>query len=160
MRDIRSRRDGAILAWGRKRRVPHAALVRIITQRDRGCRHPGCGRTRYLHIHHVRAWSAGGRTDPDNLILLCSTHHRALHRGEFSITALALQQFSFHRPDGTLIAPAPPVTAPTSWTPDPTISTTATVPTAGGHLDLAYTTEVLTAIWAWKTKRQSTRQAA
>ncbi|WP_342766718.1 HNH endonuclease signature motif containing protein [Williamsia limnetica] len=47
----------------------------MLFERDRGCRHPGCCRTRHLHAHHVRLWRNGGTTDADNLILLCSNHN-------------------------------------------------------------------------------------
>jgi HNH endonuclease len=39
------------------------------------CQFPGCTHTRHLHAHHVRHWLFGGRTDIDNLILVCSFHH-------------------------------------------------------------------------------------
>ncbi|MGW9267146.1 DUF222 domain-containing protein, partial [Gordonia terrae] len=67
----------ALLGVGRRKRAPNKALVRALFVRDRCCQMPGCGRTRHLHAHHVRFWSAGGRTDPDNLILLCGSCHRS-----------------------------------------------------------------------------------
>src|SRR5690606_13958584 len=30
-------------------------------------------------------WADGGRTEPQNLVLLCPRHHRALHMGEYRI---------------------------------------------------------------------------
>ncbi len=160
VRKVRTTGRGAVLKWGHKRRTPTASLVRAIFQRDRGCAHPGCGRTRHLHVHHVRFWSQDGPTDPDNLIMLCGTHHRALHRGEFGIKALGKQRFSFHRPSGTLIQTAPPTHAPQDWTPDPAIAEDATMPVAGGRLDLGYTTEVLYAIWQLKARQQSEAEEA
>lgn len=32
---------------------------------------PGCGARRFLHCHHIVHWIAGGRTDLDNLALVC-----------------------------------------------------------------------------------------
>lgn len=150
LREVRSNRKGAVLKFGRKRPAPTAALIRIVSMRDHGCRHPGCGRTRYLHVHHVHWWSRGGSTDPDNLILLCSEHHRALHRGEFGIKALGKQQFTFHRPSGSVIEVAPETEAPGGWQPDETIDPYAPAPVGGGRLSLGYATEVLYAVWAHK----------
>ncbi|MGV9794815.1 DUF222 domain-containing protein [Gordonia sp. NPDC003422] len=155
------KRKGVTLRWGRKRHPPTAALVRMISGRDQHeCAHPGCGRTRHLHLHHVRPWSKGGTTDPDNLILLCSAHHAALHRGVFGITAHGNQHFTFHRPDGTHIDTAPHTRAPDRWRPDPHIAPDATAPVGGGRLNLGYTTEVLYAAWAYKTERANTGELA
>ncbi|MGO3327764.1 DUF222 domain-containing protein [Gordonia sp. (in: high G+C Gram-positive bacteria)] len=147
---VGGRRMGPVLAWGRKRRAPNAALVRIVSMRDRGCRAPSCGRTRHLHIHHVRPWSNGGTTDPDNLILLCSQHHRALHNGLFSIDALGGQQFAFRGTHGDLLEEAPLHSTPLGWEDNPHVDPHAVAPTNGGRLDLGYATEVLYAAWAWK----------
>lgn len=38
-----------------------------------------------LHVHHIIFRSQGGSNEPDNLITLCETCHRALHNGEFEI---------------------------------------------------------------------------
>ncbi|MBD1322561.1 DUF222 domain-containing protein [Gordonia hankookensis] len=160
VREVHTTRRGAVLNWGHKRRTPTAALIRIVTQRDRCCRHPACGRTRHLHVHHVRSWADGGPTEPDNLILLCGTHHRALHRGEFTITAKGGQQFTFHRQSGSVIERAPTLVAPAGWTPDSRIAVGATMPVGGGRLDVGYTTEVLYAIGALKAIERTTPIAA
>ncbi len=146
----------ALLGVGRRKRAPNKALVRALFVRDRCCQVPGCGRTRHLHAHHVVFWSAGGRTDPDNLILLCGSCHRSLHRGEFSITAHGEQRFTFHRPDGSEIEAAPPTERPVGWRPNARIDADATIPVGGGRMDLGYTTEVLYAVWEWKA-RNATR---
>ncbi|MGC5256048.1 DUF222 domain-containing protein [Gordonia sp. DT218] len=160
-RRVRRGKRGVVLTWGRKRRMPTRALMRIIFERDRCCRVPGCGRTRHLHAHHVQFVSHGGTTEPDNLILLCSTHHRALHRGEFSIRALGEQQFSFHRSDGSIIDDAPPMRAPDDWHPDSGIDDDAVLPiNPGRRLDLGYTTEVLHAVWAWKAQKEAEQAEA
>ncbi|WP_044507874.1 HNH endonuclease [Gordonia sp. KTR9] len=160
-RDVVSRRVPgqpgklALLGVGRRSRVPTKALVRALFVRDRCCQMPGCGRTRHLHAHHVQWWSVGGRTDPDNLILLCGSCHRSLHRGEFSITAHGEQRFTFHGPGGAEIAVAPPTVRPYGWRPDWRVGVEATVPVGGGRMDLGYTTEVLYAVWEWKERNSS-----
>jgi hypothetical protein len=101
--------DGNLLDLGRASRIPNAAQFRALWRRDHGCSVPGCGRTRFLHAHHVVFWSNGGATTLDNLVLLCSEHHRALHEGAFTITALGRQRFRFTGADGTECQPAPTV---------------------------------------------------
>lgn len=73
-----------------------------------------CGRrARHLHAHHVVAWWFGSRTDIDNLILICSFHHRVIHDHGYRIRRLP-GQWEFLRPDGTAIpAVAIPLTGNT-----------------------------------------------
>ena len=37
------------------------------------------------HVHHAKPWSQGGETSVDNLHLLCSRHHTAVHAGIWDI---------------------------------------------------------------------------
>jgi hypothetical protein len=84
--------DGAVLHrgrpvyLGRTRRIASPAIRRALQLRDRGCAYPGCDRTDHLHAHHAQAWSEGGTTDVDHMVLLCSRHHRLHHDGEFQVT--------------------------------------------------------------------------
>ncbi|MGZ5327203.1 MAG: DUF222 domain-containing protein, partial [Actinomycetota bacterium] len=73
--------QGDPLRLGRLTRVPSATMLRQLRHRDRECRFPGCERRRFTNAHHVRWWSRGGRTDLDNLVLLCTFHHRLVHEG-------------------------------------------------------------------------------
>jgi hypothetical protein len=50
---------------------------------------PGCGATHGLHAHHLQHWEDGGRTELDNLVLLCPYHRRLRHRGGITITGPA-----------------------------------------------------------------------
>ena len=70
---------------GRKHRVVSPSLKRALLARDKGCRFPGCTHTKWLDAHHVVHWADGGETAPDNLVMLCSKHHRLLHEGGFEI---------------------------------------------------------------------------
>jgi hypothetical protein len=70
---------------GRKHRVVNSQLRRALLARDRGCRFPGCTNAKWLDAHHVVHWADGGETAPDNLVMLCSAHHRLLHEGGFEI---------------------------------------------------------------------------
>jgi hypothetical protein len=83
--------DGASqpLDVGRARRTVTAAQRRALRVRDGGCRFPGCDRpVEWTDAHHVRWWSRGGRTDIGELILLCRTHHTAVHEGGWHIRLL------------------------------------------------------------------------
>ncbi|MBT8207008.1 MAG: HNH endonuclease, partial [Acidimicrobiia bacterium] len=71
--------DGQPVGIGRRSRVVPGWLKRQLNHRDRGCRFPGCGRIRWTQAHHIIHWADGGRTDLDNLIMLCGFHHRFLH---------------------------------------------------------------------------------
>jgi hypothetical protein len=95
--------DGAPLDVGRKKRTVSTALKRALWSRDRGCTFPGCGNKRYVAAHHVHHWIDGGETSADNLMLLCSYHHRLLHEGGFRIVTGAEGDRNFQRPDGRVI---------------------------------------------------------
>jgi HNH endonuclease len=71
---------GAVLTLGRSTRYATPAQTRALYARDGGCIIPGCpvpGQA--CHVHHPRAWTDGGRTDLDNLTLLCPRHHTEIH---------------------------------------------------------------------------------
>ena len=95
--------SGAPLNVGRKQRVVPTAIRRALWSRDRGCSFPGCHRTRYVDAHHVRHWAAGGETSVDNLVLLCSQHHRLLHEGGYQMRRDYQGEWYFVRADGRAI---------------------------------------------------------
>jgi hypothetical protein len=64
---------------GRITREPPAWMLRQLRYRDRECRFPGCGSRRFTQAHHIVWWERGGRTDLDNLVLICTFHHRLVH---------------------------------------------------------------------------------
>ena len=98
-------RDGlaSLLDLGRSQRVVTERQYRALLLRDGGCTHPGCESTWNLEAHHVLHWLHGGLTDLANLVLLCSRHHDAHHRGEFTIVALGRQRFRFLREGRALL---------------------------------------------------------
>jgi hypothetical protein len=74
------------LDLGRLRRLITAGLRRALHLRDRGCAFPGCHRPpRHCQGHHIRQWADGGPTSLGNLVLLCSHHHRLLHRSGWQV---------------------------------------------------------------------------
>ncbi len=74
---------------GRAQRIVPNRTRRLVEDRDRGCRFPGCSARSYLEVHHIVHWRDGGPTDTFNLVCLCPHHHDAHHRGEFLITGNA-----------------------------------------------------------------------
>ena len=110
-------RDGRTLDLGRTARDASRKQRRALRLRDGGCRFPGCTRQTHLIPHHVRWWSRNGATDLDNLVLLCSAHHHAVHEVGYSITSLGRGCFVFHRPDGRAVPD--PVEQGATATPQP-----------------------------------------
>ena len=77
---------GDLLNYERRSRIVPPRLLRALKLRDRNrCRFPGCAHQRHVEAHHVRHWIDGGETCLENLVLLCSAHHRLLHHGAYHI---------------------------------------------------------------------------
>jgi len=79
------------------------AIKRALQSRDKCCAFPGCHHTRFVDAHHIEHWSAGGETSLDNLMLLCSQHHKLVHEGGFSIERDYQNRWYFKRPDGRAV---------------------------------------------------------
>lgn len=74
---------------GRDYRVVPPRLRRALEHRDEHCAFTGCGvNVRRCRAHHVQHWEHGGLTDLDNCVLLCETHHRSVHEGGWTVTAV------------------------------------------------------------------------
>lgn len=79
--------QGQILSAGRARRLATRRQRDALIARDRGCAASGCDAPpAWTQAHHIVHWAHGGRTDLDNLVLLCGQHHRAVHTGRWTIT--------------------------------------------------------------------------
>ncbi len=107
--EMRHGADGEVLDVGRRRRTVPPAIRRALEHRDGGCRFPGCG-CRYTDAHHITHWADGGETSLRNTVLLCRTHHRAVHEGKFQVKLMENEdEIRFYRPDGRRIprVPAP-----------------------------------------------------
>jgi HNH endonuclease/Holliday junction resolvase RuvA-like protein len=86
---------------GRARQGVPPALRRTVLERDhRSCRVPGCKNSHFVDVHHLQPRSEGGKNTLENLITLCTAHHRASHRGEL-IIELTVQGLAFQHADGT-----------------------------------------------------------
>ena len=65
---------------GKRGWSPRSSGVALIA-RDRGCAFPGCTCVpAWTDAHHIRHWANGGPTVMSNLVLLCRSHHRLMHR--------------------------------------------------------------------------------
>lgn len=126
------------LDLGRSARHASPKQREALRARDGGCRFPSCTQRRRLIPHHVEWWSRGGATDLDNLVLLCPAHHRAVHEIGYTVRGHGRGRFSFFRPDGRRLEPAPQLCA--DGAPPPTtvaVEPTSIQPTWGGErLDL------------------------
>ncbi|CAA9257342.1 MAG: hypothetical protein AVDCRST_MAG76-2633 [uncultured Acidimicrobiales bacterium] len=114
--------DGALLQLGRTTRTATADQWRALRLRDRGCTWPGCDRPPgWCQAHHIVWWQNGGRTDLENLTLLCSHHHHRIHDSGWHLERLDDGTLRFTGPGGrTLTRPPPP--PPTPLRPSPVSS--------------------------------------
>ena len=101
---------GADVCFGARRssKPPRAkqsippAIRRLVLRRDGGrCAVPGCRHATYVDVHHLDPRSDGGGHEPENLVTLCSAHHRANHRGELFIAGRPATGLRFSHADGT-----------------------------------------------------------
>lgn len=81
--------------------IPPAVRRAVLARDQRRCRVPGCTHATFVDVHHVRPRSEGGSHTPDNLITLCSAHHRASHRGELGIELNHERRPTFRHADGS-----------------------------------------------------------
>jgi HNH endonuclease len=78
-RRLTIKRSGRDLVHSRVGRCASYAQQRALHKRAAHCQYPGCTATRELEAHHLVAVERGGKTELDNLILLCARHHKLLH---------------------------------------------------------------------------------
>ena len=77
----RMRCDAAVSRPGKRNTTTIPPRVRReVLARDRHrCGAPGCGRTRFLEVHHVVPRRKGGDHKAANLMTLCGSCHRLWH---------------------------------------------------------------------------------
>jgi hypothetical protein len=98
---------GHTMYEGRARREPTDAQRREVRRRDRHCRFPGCTNATFTNTHHIRPWKPDGRTDIDNLALLCEYHHHRVHSTEWTMSGDANAELSFVGPTGRVMTSRP-----------------------------------------------------
>jgi hypothetical protein len=92
--------NGRAVGLGRTSRFPSASMARQIRYRDRECVFPGCGARRFTQAHHIVWWDRGGRTDLDNLALVCGFHHKLVHEHGWELRREEDGLVAWFRPDG------------------------------------------------------------
>ena len=102
--------SGQPVGLGRMTREPSGWMMRQLRYRDIECRFPGCGARRFTQAHHIRWWENGGRTDLDNLLLVCTFHHKLVHEYGWSVRREKDGTAKWSQPDGSpyRAGPAPP----------------------------------------------------
>ena len=81
--------SGVPVSVGRTLRIVPDRTRRLVEHRDRGCRVPGCDRSRHVEVHHIVHDEDHGGTDTWNLVCLCPQHHRLHHQGKLGISGNA-----------------------------------------------------------------------
>ncbi|WP_405058516.1 HNH endonuclease [Kribbella sp. NBC_01505] len=77
--------DSQPLDVGTEQRFVNRYIRRALNKRDKGC--VVCKAPPWMcHAHHVIHWVDGGPTSLNNLALVCSAHHRAVHKNQWTIT--------------------------------------------------------------------------
>ena len=72
-----------------EQRFANRKQLAVITARDRGCTFPGCDAPPgWCDANHVVPFARGGKTDINNLALLCSYHHHLLDRTDWDTVML------------------------------------------------------------------------
>ena len=128
--------DGRPISVGRSMRILPDRTRRLIIDRDRGCRFPGCPTTSFVEIHHLNPWADGGPTDEHNQISLCTVHHDGIDRGDHTITGDPTRPDGLHVTNRYGLPIAPPQPAETTPPPggDPPVPDDTYHPPSGGPL--------------------------
>jgi 5-methylcytosine-specific restriction endonuclease McrA len=99
---------GARIGTGRATQTIPPALRRAVLRRDGArCTVPGCRHATFVDVHHLLPRSEGGDNTSENLVTLCSAHHRAIHRGELHIEGTPSTGLRFLHADGTVYGGSP-----------------------------------------------------
>ena len=69
----------------RTRAIPPRVRRRVLARDAHRCVVPGCTNRLWLDLHHLRPFAAGGDHGQDNLVTLCTAHHRLHHEGRLAL---------------------------------------------------------------------------
>ena len=104
-------KESAVVEVGRAKRTVTPHQRRAVEARDGGCVWPRCSRAaRWCAAHHVVHWARGGRTNLDNLVLLCHRHHVMVHEHGWQLV---------RTDDGRALTIPPPIRFASPWTRGP-----------------------------------------
>jgi Holliday junction DNA helicase RuvB len=79
------------------RQVPPHLRRKVLNRDNRKCR--CCGSPHSLHVHHIIAWSKGGKTRIKNLITVCRNCHALIHAGLIILVG-DVKSCEFHTAEG------------------------------------------------------------
>jgi hypothetical protein len=95
--------QGRFLDYGRRERTAPPTLKRVLlAEAGFTCAGDGCQSRHRLQIHHLTPWAAGGRTDQNQLVVLCWYHHHVVvHERRFQVVLHPdRRRVRFRKPDG------------------------------------------------------------
>ena len=77
----RMRCDAAVCKQGGRNTttIPPRVRREVLARDKHRCQAPGCGRTRFLEVHHIVSRQQGGSNNAENLTTLCASCHRFWH---------------------------------------------------------------------------------
>ncbi len=77
----RIRCDAAVCEHGSRNTttIPPRVRREVLARDQHRCQAPGCGRTRFLEVHHIVSRQQGGSNQAENLMTLCDSCHRLWH---------------------------------------------------------------------------------
>ena len=101
--------DGVRLHLGDTTRLANHAQRRALRAMYRGCAVPGCCVAwEFVVIHHLKWFRNGGPTDTENLLPLCTKHHRYAHEGGWQFRLSVDRTLTIILPDGAAQCHGPP----------------------------------------------------
>ena len=98
---------GHTMYEGRAQRFPTQAQRREVMRRDRHCRFPDCTNKTFTNVHHIVPWEPEGRTDLDNLALMCLYHHHLVHSEGWTMSGNANGELTFVGPTARVMTSRP-----------------------------------------------------
>ena len=107
--------EGRVVAAHKVGRTAPPWQRRVLFDRDRHCRFPGCSSTYWLHPHHIVHYTDDGETTLDNQVFICGRHHRFVHEHKWRIEGDPASVLRFITPDGRVFESGIPKKPP----PDP-----------------------------------------
>ena len=94
--------DSADPHVGRATQAIPPAVRRHVMRRDNGrCVVSGCKQATFVDVHHIVPRAEAGQHEPDNLVCLCTAHHRAVHEGRLVIEGRPSTGLTFRHADRT-----------------------------------------------------------
>lgn len=108
LQEVKEDDTGAVTSMEKVRRTASPSQRRVLKERDRHCRFPGCSYRYFLESHHMVQFKDGGPTTVGNQVLVCSRHHRFLHEHGWRIEGDPSSVLRFVSPDGRVLETAVP----------------------------------------------------